>query len=131
MADRRGQVLRALDDVIDPCAKAYGHKLGMTAMGMVEAVDVSGSLVTVVLLPTTLSCLFRGVLAEQCESRLLDLSWCTSARVSMSTASEPWDEDRMAGPARDALLARRRGPAAELHATNLPLAYGSEVHRDP
>jgi len=117
MADRRGEVLRALDDVIDPCAKAYGHTLGMTAMGMVEAVDVSGSTVTVVLLPTTLSCMFRGVLAEQCESRLLDIDWCTGARVSLSAASEPWDEDRMAGPAREALQARRRGRAAELPAT--------------
>jgi len=110
---RHDEVLRALDDVIDPCARAYGHQLGMTGMGMVESVDISGSVVSVVLLPTTLACLYRGVLAEQCESRLLDLEWCTDVRVSFSSASEPWDEDRMAATARDMLMARRRAPAAE------------------
>lgn len=73
-ADRREAAIAVLDAIIDPCSMTIGHPIGLAGMGMVERVDVTGGVVSVLLLPTFPACILRGFFEAEIEKRLRALS---------------------------------------------------------
>jgi metal-sulfur cluster biosynthetic enzyme len=104
---RREQVLRALDEIHDPCSVAIGRPVGLVAMGIIDAVAIAGDAVAVTVLPTFPDCLFRGVFEEKIERVLAALPWCRGASVAFRPADHGWDETRMSPEARRRLGRRR------------------------
>jgi metal-sulfur cluster biosynthetic enzyme len=102
-ADRRAEVLTAVDAIVDPCSRALGRPVGLVGMGMIERLDVSGGRVCVTVLPTFPTCLFRGVLEEEIEGRIRLLPWCEDVSVRFADAGVLWDESRLSDAARAAL----------------------------
>lgn len=108
IAERRSQVLARLDEIVDPCSAAIGHPIGLVGMGMIDGVEIAGADVSVMVLPTFPTCLFRGVFEEQIEERLKTLPWCERVTVTFASAERDWDERRMQPEARRALAEARR-----------------------
>jgi metal-sulfur cluster biosynthetic enzyme len=101
--DRRAAALTAIDGIVDPCSRALGRPVGLVGMGMIERLDIAGGEVRVLVLPTFPTCVFRGVLEEEIEARVLALGWCESAWVRFAGAGIVWDESRLSDAARAAL----------------------------
>src|SRR4051812_26057206 len=80
--DQRAQVIAELDRITDPCSVGIGRPIGLVGMGIVEAVDVEGAQVRVLILPTFPNCMFRGVIEDQIAKRLSGLDWCANVAVS-------------------------------------------------
>lgn len=106
---RHSEVLRCIDAVLDPCARAFSQEIGLVAMGMIEDVTISDTEVGVRLLPTFPTCLFSGVLAEEVEAKLRALPWCTRADVTIVADGPLWDESRMSPLAARQKADRLRG----------------------
>jgi metal-sulfur cluster biosynthetic enzyme len=104
--DRRAAALSAIDVIIDPCSQALGRPVGLVAMGMIARLDEAANRISVTVLPTFPTCMFRGVLQEAIEVRLKALPWCDSVSVRFADAGLVWDESRLSDTARATL--RRR-----------------------
>ncbi len=92
---RRRAVLGALDAIHDPCSVSIGHPIGLVGMGIIDRVDIDGGAIAVSVLPTFPDCLFRGVFEEKIETRLRQLDWCRSVKVTFCPPDQGWDESRM------------------------------------
>jgi metal-sulfur cluster biosynthetic enzyme len=101
--DRRAAALVAIDAIIDPCSQALGRPVGLAAMGMIVRLDEAASRISVTVLPTFPTCMFRGVLQEEIEVRLAALPWCVSVSVRFADADLVWDESRLSDAARATL----------------------------
>ena len=99
-AARRCEVLDRLDAIVDPCSRSLGRPAGLVAMGIVERLDVAGDGVTVLLLPTFPTCLFRGFFEEEIRERVGALPWCRGVAIEFCPADRLWDPSRMAAAAR-------------------------------
>jgi metal-sulfur cluster biosynthetic enzyme len=91
----RRDVPGALDAIHDPCSVSIGHPIGLVGMGIIDRIDIDGGAVAVSVLPTFPDCLFRGVFEEKIETRLRQLAWCRSVKVTFCPADQSWDESRM------------------------------------
>jgi metal-sulfur cluster biosynthetic enzyme len=107
-ADRRAEVLQALDAIHDPCSVSIGKPIGLVGMGIIDAVAIDGDAVAVTVLPTFPDCLFRGVFEAEIETRLKRLPWCRSVSVTFAPAGQSWDESRMSSDARRRLGRKSR-----------------------
>lgn len=119
-ADRRRDVQRLLDEIVDPCSVAAGASIGLVAMGIVDAVEIIGDVARIRLQPTFPGCLYTGVFAGEIERRLGELRWLRRADVDIVTDGPIWDEDRIAPDARRRLeeaRADRRRRLAEFRAS--------------
>jgi metal-sulfur cluster biosynthetic enzyme len=99
----RQAILAQLDAIVDPCSNAIGHPVGLASMGIIDRLDVTGTVVSVRVLPTFPGCLFQGFFEAEIEKRLLALPWCTMVRVTVCSADRQWDESRMSPAARAGL----------------------------
>jgi metal-sulfur cluster biosynthetic enzyme len=106
--DQRAAVLAEIDTILDPCSQAQCRPVGLVGMGMIERVDIAGGRVWVTVLPTFPTCMFRGVIQEQIESRLRMISWCQEVSVRFATAESIWDESRLSDAARRTLGRRTK-----------------------
>jgi len=97
--DKRSQIIDELDQITDPCSVGIGRPIGLVGMGIVEAVDVEVSQVSVLILPTFPNCLFRGVIEDEIAKRLSRLDWCANVTVGFCPADQSWDESRMSNEA--------------------------------
>lgn len=102
------EVREALNRVIDPCSVTAGVPIGLTDMGLVENIHVNGGVVSVDLVPTSVSCLLVGVFAEKAEAQIRGLPWVNEATVSLVAGEDAWTEERMAPSSRQMLEDRRR-----------------------
>jgi metal-sulfur cluster biosynthetic enzyme len=110
-ADRRAEVLGALDAIRDPCSVALGRPIGLVGMGIIDDVIIDGDCAVVSVLPTYPDCLFRGVFEAEIEARVGALPWCGAVRVKFCAADVTWDESRMTPDARLSLQRRRAAEA--------------------
>jgi metal-sulfur cluster biosynthetic enzyme len=101
--DQRAAVLTEIDTIVDPCSQAQGRPVGLVGMGMIERVDIATGRIWVTVLPTFPTCMFRGVIQEEIESRLRTISWCQAVSVRFAGADAIWDESRLSDAARLAL----------------------------
>ena len=101
--DQRAAVLTKIDTIVDPCSQAQGRPIGLVGMGMIERVDITAGRIWVTVLPTFPTCMFRGVIQEEIESRLRTISWCQAVSVRFAGADAIWDESRLSDAARLAL----------------------------
>jgi len=106
--DRRAAVLDAIDEIVDPCRRALGRPVGLVGMGMIEHLEVAAGHVSVTVLPTFPTCLFRGVLEEEIEKRVRAFAWCEGVAVRFAGADIVWDESRLGAAARASLGRSRR-----------------------
>lgn len=116
---RRVSVLKMIDAIVDPCSRALGKPVGLVGMGIIERVDIEEGHVSVVVLPTFPTCLFRGVFEEEIETRLLAIPWCEAVSVSFASAASVWDESRLTDAARRT-LGRHRDAGAGVHVRKSP-----------
>jgi metal-sulfur cluster biosynthetic enzyme len=108
--ERRIGVLNAIDAIADPCSQALGRPIGLVAMGLIARLDVVEENVTITVLPTFPTCMFRGVFEEEIAAQVRSIPWCKGVSVCFSGAEIIWDERRMSDAARRML---KRSPAAE------------------
>ena len=99
-AARRREALDRIEAIVDPCSRSLGRPVGLVAMGIVERLDVAGDKVTVLLLPTFPTCLFRGFFEEEIRARVGTLPWCRDVAIEFCPADRLWDPSRMAAAAR-------------------------------
>lgn len=97
---RRREALDRIAAIVDPCSRSLGRPAGLVAMGIVERVDVAGDRVTVLLLPTFPTCLFRGFFEEEIRAQVAALPWCRDVAIEFCPADQLWDPSRMAAAAR-------------------------------
>jgi metal-sulfur cluster biosynthetic enzyme len=106
----KDDVLRSLNDIVDPCSIAMGAPAGLVDMGMVYDVDIcempGGARVDVQLLLTEAGCLMAAPFGVRAEESLAQLPGVAQVRVSVTTAVE-WTEERIS-PSLRAELARVR-----------------------
>jgi metal-sulfur cluster biosynthetic enzyme len=112
--ERRAQVMRALDEIHDPCSVSIGVPIGLVGMGIIDEVEIIGERVAVTLLPTFPDCLFRGVFEAKIEEALTAIPWCRATTVSFCAADQGWDESRMSNEARQRLRRPRSSQFARL-----------------
>jgi metal-sulfur cluster biosynthetic enzyme len=108
--DRRIHILNAIDTIADPCSQALGRPIGIVAMGLIARLDVAGESVSITVLPTFPTCMFRGVFEEEIVARVRSISWCKVVSVCFAAAEIIWNERRMSDAARRIL---KRSPAAK------------------
>jgi metal-sulfur cluster biosynthetic enzyme len=101
--DRRAAVLKAVDAIVDPCSRALGRPVGIVGMGMISRLDEEDGRVSIRVLPTFPTCMFRGVIEEEIEARVRALPWCQGVTVQFADADEVWDEQRLSEHARATL----------------------------
>jgi metal-sulfur cluster biosynthetic enzyme len=101
--DRRVLVLNAIDSIADPCSQALGRPVGLVAMGLIARLDVAGACVSITVLPTFPTCMFRGVFEEEIAAQVRSISWCKTVSVCFAAAEIIWDEQRMSDAARRTL----------------------------
>jgi metal-sulfur cluster biosynthetic enzyme len=102
-SERKLEIERLLDHIVDPCSVAVGNPIGLLRMGIVEAVEVRGQDVAIRLLPTFPGCLYTAVFAAEIDRRLGELVWPRAIDVQIVADGSVWDEDRMAPGARQQL----------------------------
>lgn len=107
VADRRHEIERILDEIVDPCSAAAGTTIGLVEMGLIDTLDIGDDSVTVGLLPTFPGCIYSGVFASEITRRLKALAWYSDISVVISAGDAIWDEDRMSVGARERLDAAR------------------------
>src|SRR3712207_6399678 len=64
------QVRARLNEVIDPCSAAAGARLSVLDMGLVRAIDIEGSQVTVCLRLTSPGCMMVPYFIREVEERI-------------------------------------------------------------
>ena len=114
--DRRKEVERVLNDIVDPCSAACGVPIGLVDMGIVESIDVREEGISVGLLPTFPGCLFTAVFADEISRRLGEFEWSGQVRIEVAAGSTLWDEDRMLPAARERLRESREERRRRLQA---------------
>jgi metal-sulfur cluster biosynthetic enzyme len=93
-------VMRALDDVFDPCCADRG--VSIVAMGVVGDVRIDGAHVHVDLLPTTGWCPFVSTMSDAIPDRLRRMAGVES--VDVRVVWDPvWTMDRLSPSAREKL----------------------------
>jgi metal-sulfur cluster biosynthetic enzyme len=102
-AEWREAVLDALEAIADPCSVALGKPIGLVGMGMIERLDIEGTVVRVAVLPTFPDCMFLGVIEAEIERLVAALPWCSGVAVRFCPAEQSWDESRMTPAARQLL----------------------------
>ena len=105
--ERRTEVERVLNEIVDPCSAACGVPIGLVDMGIVESVDVRDDGISVGLLPTFPGCLFTAVFADEIGRRLGELEWSGQVKIEVAAGSTLWDEERMLPAARERLRQSR------------------------
>jgi metal-sulfur cluster biosynthetic enzyme len=106
-SERRQEVERVLNEIVDPCSTAFGVPIGLVDMGIVDSVDVRGEAISVRLLPTFPGCLYTAVFAGEILRRLDALDWSGEIGVELTTEPSIWDEGRMSLAARERLRKAR------------------------
>lgn len=104
---RRDEVIATINGIVDPCSQALRVPIGIADLGLVEALDVSGENVTIVLMTTTPFCMFVGMFQEEARRRVSTLPWVDSVQVQMKYDAI-WDESRLAESVRIFREHRRR-----------------------
>jgi len=103
-----GGVWAAIDNVLDPCSRFNGTRLSFVELGMVDSVEIDGTVATVTLLLDTPSCAYVYEIERSIREQVLaDCTEIDQVFVDL-TAREPWTEDRMTKAARTKMEARRR-----------------------
>lgn len=114
--ERREEVERVLNDIVDPCSAACGVPIGLVDMGIVNSVDVREDTISVRLLPTFPGCIYTSVFAGEIVRRLGALDWSGEIGVEVAAGSLLWDEDRMSSDARERLRQSREEHSRQLQA---------------
>ena len=114
-------VLERLNEIQDPCSVAAGTSIGLTEMGLVDAVTVSADGdVRINLRLTSPTCNMLGFMAEEAHARVRGLPGVRSVDV-VADAGLDWSPSMMAPAAqqrrRERLIAlqarpRRRSPSS-------------------
>jgi len=121
-ADLRAEILRALDEVKDPCSVTAGDSLGLTEMGLVRSVDVSSEgAVTVTLRLTSPFCEMIGFLKTSALDGLQALPGVSSVTVEADSGFD-WSTEHMSPQVRERREERLRAIRADVEARRrLPL----------
>ena len=106
MTPRAAKCSTALDAIVDPCSGSLGRPIGLVAMGIVDSVAIDGDTVTVAVLPTFPTCLFRGVFEEEIERELVGVALVPGGRDRVPSGR------RELGPVADDAEARAISAAA-------------------
>jgi metal-sulfur cluster biosynthetic enzyme len=99
-------VWRALDEVIDPCLAAAGHRISVVDLGLISRVDAMPGAVEIGITFTEVGCPFTHRVIDQIESRVLGLRRFETVRV-VPEWRPAWTPERMNDRARAALSESR------------------------
>jgi metal-sulfur cluster biosynthetic enzyme len=108
-------VLRALQDVNDPCSVSVGCPISVVDMGIVRSVsvDVKTGAVDVIMRLTAPGCMYQLAFQRDVRQRLECLDGVTSVTVDFDSDFE-WSEDEIAPAARVRLAATRQRRLEEM-----------------
>jgi metal-sulfur cluster biosynthetic enzyme len=104
--DLRRRVEEAVDSVVDPCSAAAGVPAGLAEMGLVQAVDISGRKVSIVLRVTHPSCFVAPLFLRWVEEAVAAVPGVASVRVKLAKDTD-WTPADMS-PAYRSRLAEHR-----------------------
>jgi metal-sulfur cluster biosynthetic enzyme len=105
-SELRRRVEEAVDSVVDPCSAAAGMPAGLAEMGLVQAVDVSGGDVSILLRVTHPSCFVAPLFLRWVEEAVAAVPGVASVRVRLAEETD-WTPADMS-PAYRARLAEHR-----------------------
>lgn len=108
------EVMKRLNDVIDPCSVAAGMPLGLPDMGLVKGVDIAEGHVRVRVRLSSPGCYMLGYFTDEIRDRLSPLAGIESVDVEFDEGFE-WDASMMS----DEVKERRRLTFLELDARAL------------
>jgi metal-sulfur cluster biosynthetic enzyme len=112
-SERHREVLAAINGIVDPCSAAIRVPIGIADLGLVEALELDGGRVEVVLITTSPFCMFVGLFQEEVERRVSAMPWVESVHVRLN--GEPiWEESRMTSAARAELAERYPRPRPQI-----------------
>ena len=101
------QVRACLNEVIDPCSAAAGARLSVLDMGLVRAIDIEGSQVTVWLRLTSPGCMMVPYFIREVEERIGELPGVGSV-VCRTDLGLEWEPSMMTPLAVERLAENRR-----------------------
>lgn len=120
--DLADQVNARLDQVLDPCSTFTDRPQSILDLGLVDAVEIEGTTVTVYLLPTNQLCMYIPHMAEEIETRVGNLPEVSSVTVEV-VADKIWTQDRMRN---EAAQEREDYFQSRIEAHDLTPAYDGE-----
>jgi metal-sulfur cluster biosynthetic enzyme len=106
VGDLRRRVEEAVDSVVDPCSAVAGAPAGLAEMGLVQAVDVSGGEVSILLRVTHPSCFVAPLFLRWVEEAVAAVPGVAFVRVRLAEDTD-WTPADMS-PAYRSRLAERR-----------------------
>jgi metal-sulfur cluster biosynthetic enzyme len=104
----REGVVDRLNEVLDPCALAFGANVGIVELGLVPQVEVSDEELVVRFRPTFPGCVFVPALLKAIEEKLTDLGDGRRVVVRLAPDQLGWEPAHMTDAARRELR-RARG----------------------
>jgi metal-sulfur cluster biosynthetic enzyme len=96
------EVLRALDEILDPCLVAAGHRISIVDMGLITRVEITGEAIEVGVTFTEVGCQFTHRVIHRIETQIQALERFKKIRV-VPEWLPGWSPDRMNESARTAL----------------------------
>jgi metal-sulfur cluster biosynthetic enzyme len=102
----RRRIEEAVDSVVDPCSAAAGVPAGLAEMGLVEAVDVSGGDVSILLRVTHPSCFVAPLFLRWVEEAVAAVPGVVSVRVRLAEDTD-WTSADMSADYRARLAEHR------------------------
>lgn len=111
-AELEEEIRGVLNEIVDPCSAAAGVPVGLVDMGIVRNVEINGSALRIVLLPTFPTCRFVPIFELEVRKRLGDVD--LSVNVEVAGPDVVWDESDMVPDARRRLEESRRRRRNEL-----------------
>jgi metal-sulfur cluster biosynthetic enzyme len=115
-----------LSKVMDPCSFAFGSPISIVNLGLIDALEISGTKVTLRLLLTMPACLMFGDIASQAQAALLEVDGVDEVDVKLEDRFE-WSESRMSADTQRQ-MAERRGAYRQLHQIT-PRGRGRDVDK--
>lgn len=94
-------IREALETVYDPCCRE--RELSVLDMGLIDSIDLDGSLARIAVVLTSSFCPFSGQLLPMMQRAVLEVPGVSQAVVTF-THDVAWTPDRLSARARDTLV---------------------------
>lgn len=106
MTVERRQIEARLDEIIDPCSAANGTNLSIVEMGLVAAIEVDSSHVTVSMRLTSPFCMQIPYFIDEIDAKVGDLEGVSSVDIETDQGRE-WHYGMMSQSAQEQRRARK------------------------
>jgi metal-sulfur cluster biosynthetic enzyme len=109
----RSGLEEAIESVIDPCSRYNGSQLSLVELGMIDAIRINGTAVSVTLLLDDPTCMYTFLIQKELRDAIGEVAGVESVSIDV-VADQIWTEERMTAEAHAKLVRHRVDRRAKL-----------------